>query len=350
MVLFDLDKLKQEIADLEQAENREGFWSDQNSAMVVVNKLKDAKNKVDSYTEIKKEYDDLVELLSSDDGSDPEMAELISDAETELEGKIHELRNALLFSGEYDALNCTLEIHPGAGGTEAQDWSDMLLRMYGRWSERHGFKWQVLSYEAGEEAGLKSATVKISGHNVYGLLKSEKGVHRLVRISPFDANARRHTSFASVNVVPEFGGVSDVVIDPKDLKVDTFRSGGAGGQNVNKVSSAVRITHLQTGIVVQCEIERSQLMNKATCMEMLTNKLMQKKLEERDAKMKSIVGEQKNIEWGSQIRSYVFCPYTLVKDNRTDYETADVEGVMEGDVDPFIYAYLEMEARNGHAK
>ena len=347
VVLFDLEKLKQEISGLEAQQNQEGFWNDQNAALVVVNRLKDIKNKVDSYTEIKKEYDDLTELLASDGGSDPEMAELIGETETELEKKIHELRNLLLFSREYDGLDCTLEIHPGAGGTEAQDWSDMLLRMYGRWAERHGFKWQVLSYEGGEEAGLKSATVKISGHNVYGLMKSEKGVHRLVRISPFDANARRHTSFASVNIVPEFGSVSDVVIDPKDLKIDTFRSGGAGGQNVNKVSSAVRITHLPTGIVVQCEIERSQLMNKATCMEMLTNKLMQKKLEERDAKMKSIIGEQKNIEWGSQIRSYVFCPYTLVKDNRTDFETADVAGVMDGDVDPFIYAYLEMEAKNG---
>jgi peptide chain release factor 2 len=350
VVLFDLEKLKQTISELEAEQNKEGFWSDQNSALAVVARLNDAKNKVESYTSIKKEYDDLVELLDSDDGSDPEMAELIGSTEDELSTRIHELRNLLLFSGEYDALNCTLEVHPGAGGTEAQDWSDMLLRMYGRWAERHGFKWQVLSYEAGEEAGLKSATVKITGHNVYGLLKSEKGVHRLVRISPFDANARRHTSFASVNVVPEFSQVSDVVIDPKDLKVDTFRSGGAGGQNVNKVSSAVRITHLPTGIVVQCEIERSQLMNKATCMEMLTNKLMQKKLEERDAKMKSIIGEQKNIEWGSQIRSYVFCPYTLVKDNRTDFETADVAGVMDGDVDPFIYAYLEMEAKNAQSK
>ena len=188
-----------------------------------------------------------------------------------------------------------------------------------------------------------------SGHNVYGLLKGEKGVHRLVRISPFDANARRHTSFASVNVVPEFGKVADVVIDPKDLRVDTFRSGGAGGQNVNKVSSAVRITHIPTGIVVQCEIERSQLFNKQTCMEMLADKLMQRKLEERDAKMKSIVGEQKNIEWGSQIRSYVFCPYTMVKDNRTDYSTADVYGVMDGDLDGFISAYLELLAKTGKA-
>lgn len=194
---------------------------------------------------------------------------------------------------------------------------------------------------------MKSCMVKISGKNAYGLLKGEKGVHRLVRISPFDANARRHTSFASVNVVPEFGKVADVVIDPKDLRVDTFRSGGAGGQNVNKVSSAVRITHIPTGIVVSCEIERSQLFNKQTCMEMLADKLMQRKLEERDAKMKSIVGEQKNIEWGSQIRSYVFCPYTMVKDHRTDYQSADVSGVMDGDIDDFLSSYLEMLSREG---
>jgi peptide chain release factor 2 len=350
VVLFDLVSLNKEIADLEAEQNKEGFWNDQKSALAVVAQLNEAKGKVEAYTKIVKDYADLNEILASDDSNDPEMAELITAQESELESLIHELRNQLLFSGKYDALNCTLEIHPGAGGTEAMDWADMLLRMYGRWAERHGFKWQVLAYESGEEAGLKSATVKISGHNVYGLLKSEKGVHRLVRISPFDANARRHTSFASVNIVPEFGQVSDVVIDPKDLKVDTFRSGGAGGQNVNKVSSAVRITHLPTGIVVQCEIERSQLMNKATCMEMLTDKLMQKKLEERDAQMKSIVGEQKDIEWGSQIRSYVFCPYTMVKDHRTDYETADVDGVMDGEVDQFIYAYLEMEAKNGSIK
>jgi peptide chain release factor 2 len=347
VVLFDLPKLNSEITSLEEEQNREGFWSDQKSALAVVARLNDAKNKVDSYAKISRDYKDVLEMLSSCDPSDGEMRDLISSMEDDLAKNIHDLRSILLFSGEYDALNATLEIHPGAGGTEAQDWADMLLRMYGRWAETHGFKRQVLSYEEGEEAGLKSATVKISGKNVYGLLKGEKGVHRLVRISPFDANARRHTSFASVNVVPEFGSVSDVVIRPEDLHVDTFRSGGAGGQNVNKVSSAVRITHLPTGIVVQCEIERSQLMNKATCMEMLADKLMQKKLEERDAKMKSIIGEQKNIEWGSQIRSYVFCPYTMVKDHRTDHETADVAGVMDGDIDPFIYAYLEMEAKNG---
>jgi peptide chain release factor 2 len=347
VILFDLTKLNAEITELEAEQNKEGFWSDQRSALAVVSRLNDIKKSVDTYTKITRDYKDVQDMIASAEDGDSEMKELIGSMEDDLSKTIGDLRAVLLFSGEYDALNATLEIHPGAGGTEAQDWADMLLRMYGRWAERNGFKWQVLSYEAGEEAGLKSATVKISGHNAYGMLKGEKGVHRLVRISPFDANARRHTSFASVNVVPEFGSVSDVVIDPKDLRVDTFRSGGAGGQNVNKVSSAVRITHIPTGIVVQCEIERSQLMNKATCMEMLADKLMQKKLEERDAKMKSIIGEQKNIEWGSQIRSYVFCPYTMVKDHRTDHETADVAGVMDGDIDPFIYAYLEMEAKNG---
>lgn len=347
VILFDLTKLNETIKTLFDQQNQEHFWDDQRSALAVVSRYNDAKSKVDGYLEIKHDYDDLLDMLYDPSLIDNEMLELIESQENDLNEKIKNLRNTLLFSGEYDELNATLEIHPGAGGTEAQDWADMLLRMYGRWAELHSFKWQVLAYEAGEEAGLKSAVVKVSGHDCYGLLKGEKGVHRLVRISPFDANARRHTSFASVNVVPEFGGVSDVVIDPKDLRVDTFRSGGAGGQNVNKVSSAVRITHLPSGIVVQCEIERSQLMNKATCMEMLADKLMQKKIEERDAKMKSIIGEQKNIEWGSQIRSYVFCPYTMVKDHRTDYSTSDVAGVMDGDIDPFIYAYLEMEAKNG---
>ena len=226
----------------------------------------------------------------------------------------------------------------------------MLLRMYQRWAERNGFKFQAIDIQDGDEAGIKSAIVKISGDDAYGMLKCEKGVHRLVRISPFNAQKKRQTSFSSINVIPEFGALSDIVIDPKDLRVDTFRSGGAGGQNVNKVSSAVRITHIPTGIVVQCEIERSQLMNKATCMSMLTDKLMQRKIEERDAKLKSIVGEQKNIEWGSQIRSYVFQPYTMVKDLRTSYETGDVEGVMDGNLNPFMYAYLEMEAKENDAK
>ncbi len=309
--------------------------------------LSDLKNKLNSYNRIKSNYQDFTALLEMAEAGDEESAELASSLETDLSKDISELRTLLLFSGPYDSLNVLLEIHPGAGGTEAMDWAEMLLRMYSRFCESHHFKWEVLDYEPGEEAGCKSATVRVSGHNAYGMLKSEKGVHRLVRISPFDSNARRHTSFASVSVVPEFKEVEGVEIDPKDLKVDTFRSGGAGGQNVNKVSSAVRITHLPTGIVVSCMVERSQLFNKETCMQMLKAKLMQRKIEERERQLKSIIGEQKNIEWGSQIRSYVFCPYTLVKDNRTGYETSDVNGVMDGELDPFVYAYLEREARAG---
>ncbi len=309
--------------------------------------LSDLKNKLNSYNRIKSNYQDFTALLEMAEAGDEESAELASSLETDLRKDISELRTLLLFSGPYDSLNVLLEIHPGAGGTEAMDWAEMLLRMYSRFCESHHFKWEVLDYEPGEEAGCKSATVRVSGHNAYGMLKSEKGVHRLVRISPFDSNARRHTSFASVSVVPEFKEVEGVEIDPKDLKVDTFRSGGAGGQNVNKVSSAVRITHLPTGIVVSCMVERSQLFNKETCMQMLKAKLMQRKIEERERQLKSIIGEQKNIEWGSQIRSYVFCPYTLVKDNRTGYETSDVNGVMDGELDPFVYAYLEREARAG---
>ena len=313
----------------------------------MMGELSDLKNKLNSYNRIKSNYQDFTALLEMAEAGDEESAELASSLETDLRKDISELRTLLLFSGPYDSLNVLLEIHPGAGGTEAMDWAEMLLRMYSRFCESHHFKWEVLDYEPGEEAGCKSATVRVSGHNAYGMLKSEKGVHRLVRISPFDSNARRHTSFASVSVVPEFKKVEGVEIDPKDLKVDTFRSGGAGGQNVNKVSSAVRITHLPTGIVVSCMVERSQLFNKETCMQMLKAKLMQRKIEERERQLKSIIGEQKNIEWGSQIRSYVFCPYTLVKDNRTGYETSDVNGVMDGELDPFVYAYLEREARAG---
>lgn len=345
MILFDLPKLKEEIAELESQQNVEGFWNDQKAALAVVARLNDIKQRVEGYEKARHDYKDITDMIGDIDEKDTEMLELLSSMEDDLEKEITALRNSLLFSGEYDALNCTLEIHPGAGGTEAQDWLSMLLRMYGRWAERNGYKCQVLYVEDGDEAGIKSASIRMEGHNAYGMLKGEKGVHRLVRISPFDAAARRHTSFSSVNVVPEFGSVSDIVLDPKDLRIDIFRSGGAGGQNVNKVSSAVRVTHIPTGIVVQCEIERSQLMNKATCMQMLTNKLMARKLEERENKLKSIVGEQKNIEWGSQIRSYVFQPYTMVKDHRTDYQTGDVQGVMDGDLNDFIYAYLEMEAK-----
>lgn len=350
VTLFDQPRIEKEIAELQAKQAQDGFWDDQNTAKAVSSRLSYLEKKLDRYKKAVSTYQDILAMLSDDGNQDPDMLELISMSEEELSSECEALRHELLFTGEYDSLNCTLEIHPGAGGTEAQDWSLMLLRMYQRWAERNGFKFQAIDIQDGDEAGIKSAIVKISGDDAYGMLKCEKGVHRLVRISPFNAQKKRQTSFSSINVIPEFGALSDIVIDPKDLRVDTFRSGGAGGQNVNKVSSAVRITHIPTGIVVQCEIERSQLMNKATCMSMLTDKLMQRKIEERDAKLKSIVGEQKNIEWGSQIRSYVFQPYTMVKDLRTSYETGDVEGVMDGNLNPFMYAYLEMEAKENDAK
>lgn len=262
-----------------------------------------------------------------------------------------EFETSLLFSGEFDHLNAIIDIHPGAGGTEAQDWADMLLRMYTRFCEQNRLKFQILDYLDGDEAGIKSVTLKISGKHAYGLLKGEKGVHRLVRISPFDANKRRHTSFASVGVIPEFEDVNGIEIKDVDLKIDTYRSSGAGGQNVNKTESAVRITHIPTGIVVSCQVERSQMSNKETAMKMLKSRLMQIEIEKRERELNNIIGEQKNIEWGSQIRSYVFCPYTLVKDNRTNYEEGDVNSVMDGNIMSFITEYLKLEAKkNGNKK
>lgn len=345
MTLFELDKKSKKIEELSAITNSPDFWSTQQDAVKIVNELNELKDKVDEFNKLSSNLQELQGFLKNIDPSEIEMIELLDEELAQFEKELEEFRRSILFSGEYDSLNCTLEIHPGAGGTESHDWASMLLRMYSRFCERHRFSCKVLDYIPGEEAGISSVTLLISGRNAYGMLKSEKGVHRLVRISPFDTNSRRHTSFASVNVVPEFNNNNEIVIDDKDLRIDTYRSGGAGGQNVNKVSSAVRITHIPTGIVVSCQIERSQLNNKATCMEMLKNKLLERKLAAEEAKLKGIVGVQKDIEWGSQIRSYVFCPYTLVKDARTGCETNDLQSVMDGDLDDFIYAFLEKEVK-----
>lgn len=323
------------------------FWDDAAKAQQVNQELNDIKINVDKYKSLVAKADDL-EALWELAMEEPEagMEDEVKDTIKDVQAGVRALELEVLLSGEYDANNAILTLHAGAGGTEAQDWTQMLLRMYGRWAERHGFGVETMDLLPGDEAGVKSATLFIRGHNAYGYLKSEKGIHRLVRISPFDANARRHTSFSACDIMPEIDDAQEVTIDMDDVRVDTYRSSGAGGQHINKTSSAVRMTHIPTGVVVQCQNERSQIQNRAQCLKMLRAKLFELELEKKEEEKLKLEGVQKKIEWGSQIRSYVFQPYTLVKDHRTNAETGNVQAVMDGELDPFIEAFLAAKANH----
>ncbi|CAM5416209.1 peptide chain release factor 2 [Niallia circulans] len=317
------------------------FWNDQQAAQTVISESNALKDQVHEFYKLVETFENLeltYELVKEED--DAELRAELEEELTELVGRLSQFELNLLLSGPYDKNNAILELHPGAGGTESQDWGSMLLRMYTRYAEKKGFKVETLDYLPGDEAGIKSVTLAIKGHNAYGYLKAEKGVHRLVRISPFDSSGRRHTSFVSCDVMPEFNDEIEIEVRTEDLKIDTYRASGAGGQHINTTDSAVRITHIPTGVVVSCQTERSQIKNRETAMKMLKAKLYQRKIEEQEEKLAEIRGEQKEIGWGSQIRSYVFHPYSMVKDHRTNTEVGNTQSVMDGDLDIFINAYL----------
>ena len=340
---FDVEDLRKEAAKLAEEMSRPGFWDDTENAKEVSARFSRVENRIRLLEDLRGRLSESEEFVEMADGD----GELISEVEEELrriERVLEEQEVARLFAGEYDEGDAILTINPGAGGVDSQDWAEMLSRMYRRWVERRGFGLEVIEYTEGEEAGIKSATFTVSGEHAFGLLSAERGVHRLVRISPFDAGSRRHTSFASVAVAPVIGGAVEVEIEDKDLKIDTYRASGAGGQHVNKTDSAVRITHLPTGIVVQCQNERSQHQNREVAMGVLKSRLFELEREKREREIAAQSGEKADIEWGSQIRSYVLHPYKLVKDHRTGEETANVDRVLDGDLDAFIYAYLKSRA------
>ena len=346
-ISLEIPAKEEKIAELEYKMSEPSFWDDAAAAQKLNQELAALKGGVDTYRDLKAKYEDAETLYEMGiEESDPSMeGDIRAELNLIAEG-LETLRLEVLLSGEYDANDAILTLHAGAGGTEAQDWTQMLLRMYGRWAERHGFTVDTADLQPGEEAGVKSATLFIKGHNAYGFLKSEKGVHRLVRISPFDSQARRHTSFSACDVMPEIDDAVEVPINMDDVRVDYFRASGAGGQHINKTSSAVRMTHEPTGIVVQCQNERSQLQNKEQCLKMLRAKLFELEQEKKEEEIAKLEGVQQKIEWGSQIRSYVFQPYTMVKDVRTNAETGNVQAVMDGDIDPFIRAYLNAKANH----
>ncbi|MBB6453612.1 peptide chain release factor 2 [Salirhabdus euzebyi] len=339
--LFDLTENKARIEELEQIMTEPGFWDSQETAQKTINEVNGLKDLVHTFEQHEEDLENLevsYELVKEE--NDEELREELESEVKELTGKLNAFELQMLLSEPYDKNNAILELHPGAGGTESQDWASMLLRMYNRWASDKGFKVETLDYLPGDEAGVKSVTLLIKGHNAYGYLKAEKGVHRLVRISPFDSSGRRHTSFVSCDVTPEFDNDVDIEVRTEDLKIDTYRSSGAGGQHVNTTDSAVRITHVPTNTVVTCQSERSQIKNREQAMKMLKAKLYQAEIEKQQQELNEIRGEQKEIGWGSQIRSYVFHPYSMVKDHRTNMEVGNVQGVMDGDLDPFIDAFL----------
>jgi len=338
------DEINKELEEVEKKLTDPSVWDDQKKAREYTQKLKRLKNISEDLKRVRSLFEDLEVAIELSD-EDQEMAQHVEEIVQELEDAVKKLELEIILNGKYDPNNAYLSVHPGAGGTESQDWAQMLLRMYMRWAERKGFDVEIVELQPGEEAGIKDATILIKGEYAYGYLKHESGVHRLVRISPFDAARRRHTSFASVNVIPEIDDDVDIEIRPEDLKIETFRASGHGGQYVNKTESAVRITHLPTGIVVSCQNERSQHQNKQTALKILKAKLYQLEMEKKQREIQEIQGELKDISWGNQIRSYVFHPYTMVKDHRTGVETANVDAVMDGDIDMFIEAELVYFAR-----
>ncbi|WP_157739535.1 peptide chain release factor 2 [Paenibacillus physcomitrellae] len=343
---LDLDLKQEMIANFEEKMAAPDFWDDNDAAQQVINEMNAVKSSVDQYSRLQQEYDDITVMieLAEEEGDESLEADIKASVQ-ELVEKLNTFELQLLLNQPYDKMNAILELHPGAGGTESQDWGSMLLRMYTRWAEKRGFKVETLDYLPGDEAGIKSVTLLIKGYNAYGYLKAEKGVHRLVRISPFDSSGRRHTSFVSCDVVPEISDDVEIDIRTEDLKIDTYRASGAGGQHINTTDSAVRITHIPTGIVVTCQNERSQIKNRERAMTMLRSKLYERKIEEQQKELAEIRGEQSDIAWGSQIRSYVFHPYSMVKDHRTSVETGNVGAVMDGDLDPFIDGYLRSQIK-----
>ena len=342
MIHFDINKLENELEELESKTTSTSFWDDIKNSSKILKKITELKNKISNFKETESELKNIKELYEMlKEESEFELEKELNKNVSRLEEKVNKLEISTLLSNKYDTNNAIITLHPGAGGTEAHDWVQMLYRMYCRWANDNGYKIEELDYLPGDEAGIKSVTFLVSGNYAYGYLKGEQGVHRLIRISPFDAGGRRHTSFASVEVLPEITDDIEIDINPDDLRVDTYRASGAGGQHVNKTSSAVRITHIPTNIVVTCQTERSQLQNRETALKMLKSKLLHIKEQEHKNTIDELKGVQMDIAWGSQIRSYIFCPYTLVKDHRTNYEVGNVDAVMDGDLNGFITSYLK---------